>query len=175
MALPAFDSTIIEYIERPKNVVADALSRSVPADEKDHSAVHLATMHHDRPEPVITKPVAVTAPASSTKSPPQHWRLTHDNQWIREPIPPKSEPLTEAPLSRCIRERQVVSTALKHQTRPTSNFIINSEIQRGLAPHERRTMRDHRRLDLPPEIRELLTRYRTLQEDTTEWIECYKC
>ena len=95
--------TIIDYVKGPENVVVDALSSLVPADENDHSSVHLATKCCDRPEPVITEPVAVTAPAS-TKSPPQRWHLTHDNHWIWEPIPLKAEPHTEAPLSRRIRE-----------------------------------------------------------------------
>ena len=155
IALQAFDATI-EYIEGPRNVVADALSRLVPADDLEKFTVHLAAMYLDRPILATLEPETVSPEPPQAK--PSHWKLNSDQQWVRESVPPQVESSAQAPLSRRVRKRQAVSAAQKHRTRPTANIIINGEVQQGLAPYERRAMRDLRPVNLPPEIRELLIR-----------------
>jgi len=155
VALQAFDADI-EYIEGPSNVVADALSRIVPADSEEQFTVHLATLYEYRPFLATLDPV--TVPTGPPRTTPSRWKLNANQQWVRDSVPSPTESPAPTPPSRRVRKRQAAKAALRQRTRPTANIIIDGEVQQGLAPHERRAMRDLRPVHLPPEIRELLMR-----------------
>ena len=157
IALQAFDADI-EFIEGKKNVVADALSRLVPADPVDYHVAELASLVTD-PE---VAPSTTELPTGIGTTPLTQWAFNSTNQrWERKSVETAMEqpsaPANTNTLPNRVRKRQAVS-ALKHRTRATGSFVLNHELQRRLSPHERRAMKDLRPVHLPAEARDMLMR-----------------